>query len=288
MSSESINQSSGDNESFPLSSKEYQALEIYRKDFGDDIAHAMIRDLRRLENFSITVLLQSDDPCLINFVNAPRITVENIPHYHVLSHFGRSPYLFEMLNYLNEGLIKGISLIKDHHQYQHFKGLPIGGLAYDYLCWHYPTAEKIQFIKDAVGGRRVLEVGCGRGLITVLLSGVGIDIVATDSGAWSDDRSASEGPYFTYCHKLDNRAAIKKYASDPQHSSHCPVLLVCWAIADIPWKEFKGDFAIIIGNIYACEGYPDTKEWELVSSFSGKQWGVDKIDPDTINCYRRK
>ena len=265
--------------------RDQKIFDTYKREFGEQISHDMVSEFRLTQEF-VTMARTFDNKDLNMLVGAGSLTVYCIPHYYVLSYLGRTPYLFDLLKQMNTGLITGLALVKDDLRYQVAKGTSITALAYDHLAWHYPTPEKLEFIKNIVGERRVLELGCGRGLITSLLLGKGVDVVATDSGTWEDDNH-SKGVYFINYHKLDNRAAISKYAHDPTNPQYCPVLLACWAIAEIPWSEFTGNEAIIIGNPRSCAGYPDITQWKLVDSFAGEQWGVDKLDPDTINYYCR-
>lgn len=244
----------------------------------------------------------SNDDNIKLVVNIANLTDANLPGYHVLSLAGRIPLLINLLQSLNKGLSNSYTMLDYHPDYQEFQedkdktSIYIGVMALvkDYCCWHYPTIEKLHFLVNFIAGRRVLELGCGQGMLSALLLGCGVDLVATDSGEWIDHKNGSGIPFTSY-HKLNSEDAIQRYSSNPSYPDYCPILLACWNIVEIDWDKFAGDDAIIIGNHNSCYGYPNPDHWELVGSLAGEQWrahhslkNFGACYPDTINCYHRK
>jgi hypothetical protein len=148
------------------------------------------------------------------------------------------------------------------------------------FAWAVPTKHAIERIAAFVAGRKLLEVCAGAGLWARLLSGRGVDVVATDGAPIA---AAAHFPVET----LEAREAVECYA-DQQ------ALMLCWP----PFKDecgfraleaFKGDCLIYAGDTrFTGEArLHDLIEtsWELEEQIALPTWpGIS----DSLYLYKRR
>lgn len=98
----------------------------------------------------------------------------------------------------------------------------------------YPllTKEVIEEVVKFIGGRRVLEVGCGSGFLAKLLQNAGVNVIATDNNwrnsLYNDKSNLFYQKLFTDVEELDAISAIDKYKEDVD------IVLMSWPAYESP------------------------------------------------------
>ena len=151
----------------------------------------------------------------------------------------------------------------------------------DHFGWSVPSREAVQTIAAFVGERRVLEVMAGRAVWASLLAAEGVDVVATDSGAWHLDLP----PYFPV-EEAEARDAVVRHRD-------AAVLMMSWPpmheAAERALLEFRGDQLVYIGEWNGCTATPE------FHSLLGRGWtsrrvsitSWDSIHDSLYLCERR-
>ncbi len=146
----------------------------------------------------------------------------------------------------------------------------------------------VKMIAEFIGKKRVLEIGSGKGLLTHLLRGQGLDIVATDDG--SETNLLDDNRFFYKAECLDALEAVAKYGSDASSPQFCPVLIASWSRIDVQYN-FSGDQYIYIGegfNDGVTKGFPDHKLWNCYGRKISENMGIAECIEEWIFLCKRK
>lgn len=154
-------------------------------------------------------------------------------------------------------------------------------------AWAIPSDEALDFIVEAVAGRRMVEVGAGTGYWAKLLSDRGVDVIATDDHSWAEhgESAMNIGEFFP----------VQRVSAKAAGLWADRVLFLCWppyamsmgADALKSYSEAGGDTLVYIGeSSYGCTGDDEfhdviAREWNMVAESDVlPRWGgiYDRIE----------
>lgn len=95
--------------------------------------------------------------------------------------------------------------------------------------WSVPTVELIERFTEHCQGKKVLELGAGRGLLYGPLRDRGLDITAVDDGSWNIGSSGAKSLAGRTIETMDAREALNNLRPD--------VVLCSWPPAGNPFEE---------------------------------------------------